>query len=168
VELIEEHGFDHVTVGKLTERAMVSRAAFYRNFRDKYQLVEQIFDEAIAELMGSVPGDDAPLEVRWVRFFDHIAEYDRLYRALLGQSGSPWFANRMRSTLADMAKQHLPESRRTSGLVPSVLASMFIQTITWWLENDRPSSAREIADEYGRLAAAVITEANGWTSRPGS
>ena len=27
---------------------MVSRAAFYRNYRDKYQLVEQIFDEAMA------------------------------------------------------------------------------------------------------------------------
>ena len=29
---------------------MISRAAFYRNYRDKYELVEQIFDEAVAEM----------------------------------------------------------------------------------------------------------------------
>jgi AcrR family transcriptional regulator len=166
VELIEERGLDHVTVGQLTERAMVSRAAFYRNFRDKYQLVEQIFDEAISELVGAVADDESPLEERWVRFFDHIAEYERLYGALLGQSGSPWFVNRMRATLAEMAKQHLPDGPGpATDLVPGVLASMFVQTITWWLENDRPSSPRQIADDYGRLAYAVIAEANSWSPR---
>ena len=43
IELIEEQGFDSLTVGEITERAMVSRAAFYRNYQDKYDLVEQIF-----------------------------------------------------------------------------------------------------------------------------
>jgi AcrR family transcriptional regulator len=33
IELIEERGFDALTIGELTERAMVSRAAFYRNYR---------------------------------------------------------------------------------------------------------------------------------------
>src|SRR5262249_4320434 len=41
VELIDERGFDAITIGELTERAMVSRAAFYRNYQDKYALVEQ-------------------------------------------------------------------------------------------------------------------------------
>ena len=53
VELIEDRGFDHVTVGELASRAMVSRAAFYRNYRDKYDLVEQVFDEAMAEMTAS-------------------------------------------------------------------------------------------------------------------
>jgi AcrR family transcriptional regulator len=42
ISLIEEKGFDALTVGEITERAMVSRAAFYRNYQDKYSLVEQI------------------------------------------------------------------------------------------------------------------------------
>ncbi|MGZ3629559.1 MAG: TetR family transcriptional regulator, partial [Ktedonobacteraceae bacterium] len=32
IALIEEQGFDALTVGELTKRAMVSRAAFYRNY----------------------------------------------------------------------------------------------------------------------------------------
>ena len=50
IELIEERGFDALTVGEITERAMVSRAAFYRNYQDKYDLVEQIFEEAMSRL----------------------------------------------------------------------------------------------------------------------
>ena len=32
IALIEERGFDALTVGEVTEGAMVSRAAFYRNY----------------------------------------------------------------------------------------------------------------------------------------
>src|SRR5258708_1680181 len=90
IELIEERGFEALTIGELTERAMVSRAAFYRNYQDKYDLVEQIFEEAMSALLGAVGdlGREHPPEI-WVKFFEHIAEYERLYRALLGRKGSP-------------------------------------------------------------------------------
>src|SRR2546430_10084297 len=54
IELIEERSFEALTIGELTERAMVSRAAFYRNYQDKYDLVEQIFEEAMSALLGAV------------------------------------------------------------------------------------------------------------------
>lgn len=89
ISLIEEQGFETITVGALTERAMVSRAAFYRNYQDKYDLVEQIFEEALGRLFEAINelGQEHPAEV-WVRFFEHIAQYDRLYRVLLGKIGS--------------------------------------------------------------------------------
>ena len=97
--------------------------------------------------------DDRPVEERWVRFFDHISHYHRLYGALLGTSGSPWFADRMRATLTDLTRQHLPDTPAPSaGLVPTLVAAMFVQTITWWLENDRPVSARRIAAQSAKLA----------------
>src|SRR6202051_1087845 len=90
IELIEERGFEALTIGELTSRALVSRAAFYRNYQDKYDLVEQIFEEAMSSLLGAVGqlGREHPAEI-WVTFFEHIAEYERLYGALLGQKGSP-------------------------------------------------------------------------------
>jgi AcrR family transcriptional regulator len=170
IELIEERGFDRVTVGEITSRAMVSRAAFYRNYRDKFQLVEQIFDEAVTALIGSMSdGEERSTSERWASFFDHIAEYDRVYGALLGKSGSPWFANRMRATLADMARQHLPVADSTNGrspasmLAPTLIAAMFVEAITWWLENDRPCSAGQIAERSGKIAAAMIAEAQSWS-----
>ena len=74
IDLIEERGFDVLTVGEITERAMVSRATFYRNYQDKYDLVEQIFAEAIQALFDAVsePGTEHPPRI-WVCFFEHIA-----------------------------------------------------------------------------------------------
>src|SRR5256885_13373743 len=82
IALIEERGFEELTVGEITERAMVSRAAFYRNYQDKYALVEKIFEEAMSELMNALAkmGTEHPPEV-WVAFFEHIATYELLYRA---------------------------------------------------------------------------------------
>src|SRR5215475_15368088 len=100
IELIEERGFNALTIGELTSRAMVSRAAFYRNYQDKYALVEQIFEEAMSALLAAVGdlGREHPAEI-WVAFFEHIADYDRLYRALAGRTGSPWFGWKMRAAL---------------------------------------------------------------------
>jgi Bacterial regulatory proteins, tetR family len=103
VELIEDRGFDRVTVGDLASRAMVSRAAF----------------------------------------------------ALLGRKGSPWFADRMRQALAAMSSEHFP-GRDADALVPSVISAMFVQSILWWLEHDRPCPPQEIAEQSARLIRAVI------------
>ncbi len=155
VELIEDRGFDRVTVGDLTARAMVSRAAFYRNYRDKYALVEQVFDEALAEMTASDEGDARSPGRRWADFLAHIDSYHRLYGALLGRKGSAWFADRMRSALAAMSSEHLP-GRDADALVPSVISAMFVQSITWWLEHDRPCPPGEIAEQSSRLIRAVI------------
>jgi AcrR family transcriptional regulator len=157
VELIEDRGFERVTVGDLTSRAMISRAAFYRNYRDKYELVEQIFDEAIAEMTDDET-DTRPPDRRWADFLGHIDAYHRLYRALLGRKGSPWFADRMRSALAAMSSRHLP-GRDADALVPSVISAMFVQSILWWLEHDRPYPPDEIAEQSSRLIRAVIEAA---------
>src|SRR5512142_1962529 len=77
IELIEEKGFEALTVGEIAERAMISRAAFYRNYQDKYDLVEQIFAEAMQSLFSAVGdlGHEHPPQI-WVRFFEHVAAYE--------------------------------------------------------------------------------------------
>lgn len=180
VELIEERGFDALTVGEITERAMVSRAAFYRNYQDKYALVEQIFEEAMSALRNAVGdlGRDHPSGV-WVKFFEHIEEYERLYRALLGRKGSPWFVWKMRASLADMiqARGQLPHGPNAverlphvfpDTFVPDLVSTMFVEAITWWLEQGKPYSSKEMATRTALLAAALFNEASTWYQHPGN
>jgi AcrR family transcriptional regulator len=155
VELIEDRGFDRVTVGDLAARAMISRAAFYRNYRDKYDLVEQVFDEAMAEMTAEGEDDVRSPSQRFAGFLRHIDDYHRLYGALLGRKGSPWFADRMRSALAATSSQHLPD-RDADALAPSVISAMFVQSILWWLEHGRPCPPDELAEQSSRLIRAVI------------
>jgi AcrR family transcriptional regulator len=52
-ELLEEKGFQEMTIQDITERATVNRATFYAHFEDKYDLFDHFirrhFNEALAE-----------------------------------------------------------------------------------------------------------------------
>lgn len=174
VELIEERSFDALTVGEITERAMVSRASFYRNYQDKFDLVEQIFAEAMQALFDAIsqPGMEHPPEI-WVRFFEHIAEYERLYRALLGRKGSPWFVLKMRARMVDLVKgfqrlalgQSASNSAHSSdadGFTVNLVATMLVEAITWWLEQGRPYSFEEMTSRCALLVTAIFKETNAW------
>ena len=174
IALIEERGFEALTIGELTERAMVSRAAFYRNYQDKYDLVEQIFEEAMSALLNAVGelGSEHPPEI-WVTFFEHIAQYERLYRVLLGSKGSPWFVRKMRADLSGLVKErgHLPHGEDANSravhtfsdeFVPDLVSTMFVEAITWWLEQGRPYTPSEIATRSALLASALFREASTW------
>ena len=174
IELIEERGFEALTIGEITGRAMVSRAAFYRNYQDKYDLVEQIFEEAMNALLGAVGdlGREHPTET-WVKFFEHIEQYERLYRALLGSKGSPWFVRKMRASLAALVKErgrfpHGPDASArpvhtfSDEFVPDLVSTLFVEAIIWWLEQGRPYTPREIATRSALLASALFKEASTW------
>lgn len=45
--LVEEKGYDCVTIQDIADEAMINRATFYAHFKDKQDLYEQIFDFAI-------------------------------------------------------------------------------------------------------------------------
>ena len=72
IDLISEKGFDAVTVGDITERAMVNRATFYRHYQDKYVLVSSIFQDAVDTLIGELgppPDNLDTIRRAWSEFF---------------------------------------------------------------------------------------------------
>jgi hypothetical protein len=108
-----------------------------------------------------------------VRFFEHIADYERLYRALLGRKGSSWFVLKMRSSMVDLVKEFERLSHSESavarplypgsdGFVPDLLATMFVEAITWWLEQGRPYPPEEIARRCTLLVSAIFKETSTW------
>src|SRR5215469_9451445 len=123
IGLIEEKGFDAVTVGDIAERAMVNRATFYRHYPDKYALVTGIFEEAVNQIFREIAPLPQNLEgllsswseldakaadsyissqlAAWSAFFEHVARNARLYRVMLGKRGSSWFAVQMRDYFAE-------------------------------------------------------------------
>jgi hypothetical protein len=94
-----------------------------------------------------------------VKFFEHIAEYERLYRALLGSKGSPWFVRKMRASMAELVNEH---ERIPDTLVPDLVSAMLVEAVTWWLEHGRPYTPTEIATRCARLASALFKEVRAW------
>jgi AcrR family transcriptional regulator len=197
--LIEERGFDAITVGEIAERAMVSRAAFYRYYRDKYDLVEQIFEETVrsavsafdplrTDALRTFAGGATPLSwdkffeqsqqsesaiEPWAGFFEQVGKDERLYRMLLGGRGSAWFGNKVRTYLAEVLRERLrtlqingkrlEDSRLVAeGFVPTVLASLLVDILIWWLERGRSYTPRQAATYCSRLTLSILKETAGW------
>ncbi len=169
IELSNERGFNAVTVGEIARRAKVNRATFYRHYQDKYGLVEEIFHEAIDRMHQDLdpPGEVAlnidPTEPpqRWVRLFEHFEEHKNLYRALLGTNGSSWFTARMRGQISNLIEQReqlrdqIPTVKRqvTETGIPRTVAitlasTLLISTVTWWLENGKEYSPKQMASWF--------------------
>jgi len=139
IGLIEEKGFDAVTVGDIAERAMVNRATFYRHYPDKYALVTGIFEEAVNQMLREIPlpeslgaaipawgtstDEASQLEAAvavWSALFEHLARHARLYRVMLGKRGSSWFTAQVRDSFAEAIRSRV---QRLATLGLSVRAS---------------------------------------------
>jgi AcrR family transcriptional regulator len=166
IDLTSELGFDEVTIGEIANRARVNRATFYRHYQDKYDLLEQIFQEGMSEFASDLgpPGEEAmPIDPltppeRWVKLFEYFATHEQIYRPLLGSKGSSWFVARVRDYFVkrmderEQQRAHLPafqgktlESRIPKKVTLTLASNMLISTIAWWLENGKQYSSKEIA-----------------------
>ena len=179
IELINEKGFDAITVGDIGERAMINRATFYRHYQDKYDLVAKIFEEAVNHMVedmkplhkDSDPGEKVEI---WNQFFEHVEEHARLYRAMLGNNGSPWFAARMREHIIKLILErekrwkHPVETRQSidttmpSELPVMQLSHVLIGTIVWWLESEKNYTPRQVATWFHRFAFSGYLSARGY------
>src|SRR5579859_5502073 len=65
IDLIEEKGFDAVTVGDIAERAMVNRSTFYRHYPDKYAVVTSIFEDAVDQVISEL-GQEHLQALNWM------------------------------------------------------------------------------------------------------
>ncbi len=59
-ELIQEKGFDSITVQGIADRATVNRATFYAHFEDKYMLLDYSFAEWFNQVLHSKLPANAP------------------------------------------------------------------------------------------------------------
>ena len=139
---------------------MINRATFYRHYRDKYELALDYATELLDEL-GLL---DEPLMVTpqdndtdgahpsLIRLFEHAASHARLYRVLLGQRGTPLFAEQLQRYIEGVMRERLERAGvdRRRVRVPLDVCIHFTATNTitmliWWLEQGQPYSAAQMA-----------------------
>jgi AcrR family transcriptional regulator len=106
VVLIEEKGFDALSVSDITRRANINRGTFYLHYKDKFDLLEQTETEIIQDIQNTILQTDSlslanfhltqqPLPVM-VQMFEYFKENASLLRAVLGIKGDIAFQIQLR------------------------------------------------------------------------
>lgn len=168
--LIEECGYESISIQDITDRANVSRTTFYLHFRDKDDLLfitmEELYDKLV-EQAHFAPPDDALNAMIDSTDFQHVAEYAKFYRVMIGKNGSAAFVMRVQAYLARVCLEKIlkPLAARGTGLqvpleaVAYSIAGMEIGLIRWWLEENNLSHTPE---EMALMMCRLSMLGTGW------
>jgi AcrR family transcriptional regulator len=176
VSLIEERGFDTLTVQDITDRAELNRATFYLHYHDKHDLLENSLRDAIDELMtdlgtttdeqGQLLSDEAPRPIRAV--FEHVAQHAHFYRVMLSAEGVPAFSAGVRGYMAEVTlhwlsalQPHPRQSRVPLEIVANSLSWSLLGVLIWWLEHTMPHPPDYMAEQFRLLITLDLRQVLG-------
>ncbi|WP_308636886.1 TetR/AcrR family transcriptional regulator [Paenibacillus silvisoli] len=186
--LIEEKGFEAVTVRDITTKAGLNRGTFYLHYQDKYDLLEKCKDEVWqgyeAKIRHADPtllfyyaerGEAYPYLIDVFRFF---GEHSSFFRVMMGPKGDPSFILRYKNKLRMHLQQKLIELQPDEQhlLVPRQFLTAYISSanigiVQDWLESGMPHTPEEMAlliSRITRLGPLQMTGALGQSKKPGS
>lgn len=162
VSLMEEKGFDALSVKDISVRANINRGTFYLHYRDKFDLldrleagifadIQHIIEKATFSSIEDFKKTDELLPV-FEQLFDYINENASIMQTLLGLKGNPAFQTRLKNAIWNNAfeKKFFAHIKEQKLLVPShyfiaYVASAHLSIIQEWLQKGRQESPKEMA-----------------------
>ncbi len=146
-ELMAERPFGKINVGDICEACGLNRKSFYYHFRDKYDLVNWIFQTEFIETM-----QESPMQDEW-RMLEQLCRYfydnRRFYRAALeirGQNSfSEYFQEAIRpivqAALMGILDQPADAGEQLIEFAATFYADAFLCSLIRWLEGRNPAPA---------------------------
>ncbi|MFT8390156.1 MAG: TetR/AcrR family transcriptional regulator [Sporolactobacillus sp.] len=171
IDLLLEKNFNNITVKDITQKAQIGRGTFYLHYKDKYDLLQTLIDEAVTAITNKFQpkhlfesGKVNPAYARTfvVEAYGYFQSHERLYRALLFNEGTPSFRYRLQQQMISKFRQELmPILQQQSNnqvafeIMPQFASSGMIGLISWWFENDFCVPKEAIADNVVRLLIQI-------------
>ncbi len=159
--LVREKRLADVTVQDVLDRAHVSRATFYKYYRDVNDLfltvAETIFEEIATALVGSGAESDRLVPV--ADMFERLKPSGPSCQNLIASGRTHDLLELAHGHFARAIEQRLRELPRANGLEPSersayaeALAGTLFSLLKWWVQHGQPVSAEEMDKMFHRLA----------------
>jgi AcrR family transcriptional regulator len=162
IALTIEQGYESVTIQEITDRAGVGYRTFFRHYADKNALLFDVLQTTLDELRPMIITQDfvgkegyRPLPAQNGQIiFEYIAGNSDLYRVLLS-SGSvalePLKAYAYREAMITL--EQVPDLPVPPPILAQYMVTAIFSLIQWWLENEMPYSAQEMAVYLEQLIA---------------
>ena len=166
-ELIDENGFDSVTVKDITDRALISRNTFYLHYEDKFDLLNKISNELMRKVYWRVSKD--LIKIKDLVFtidctaallisIQRVIDEDRdLYRLLLTDPGTVVFSEKIEKTIRTALDLIKGDIQGISDLSIEYIITGMKGVIRYWVTHDDMDIQTE-AYNFARIHLGSILE----------
>jgi AcrR family transcriptional regulator len=174
IDLINERGYDAITVQDIVDRANVARTTFYVHYSSKEDLFISCHEVIVSEFQSGplyphplsreeLLSSTAPTEI--ISAYRHLEEARaRLYPIFHGKDASlilrrirDWSAQEIETNLRAVFGND--ESIVPLDVLATYLDGAQIALVQWWLEKRHPHTAETVAQAFHRLQRAAIRDA---------
>lgn len=173
LSLIQEKGFEALSVQDIIDRANVGRATFYAHFDNKEDLLVSGFDElraALKERQRQTLSRGKTLDERLLAFsremFAHAWEYRDIFQAMVGRRSGAVVQSLLLKLMTDLVREDVKTVAPRAGAhsVPTEALVQFISgglfgMMMWWLGAKMRISAEELDAAFRRLAIPALKSA---------
>jgi AcrR family transcriptional regulator len=171
LSLIQEQGYDRITVQDILERADIGRSTFYAHYRDKDDLLRAGFEDIRAALAAEHDAAEKGTATKveflqpMLAVFRHVGAHRHFWGPLSRKGGADLVTRILHQSVSDLAREHL-RSKFPDATANQMQLEAAIQFLTgacmgvliWWLEDDAvPYSAEEIHSIFRQLTTQGVT-----------
>ena len=176
IELIDERGYEAITIQDIVERANIGRTTFYKHYNSKDDLFmschEAIvssfqFERLYAHPLSREELHEREAPPRLILAFQHLDETQaRLSPIFQGKDG-PMILKQIRDRSAKEIEANLRAiMHKTDDSIPldilaGYLAGAQLALVLWWLEKRRAHTPKQIVQALHRLQRAAIQDVLG-------
>jgi AcrR family transcriptional regulator len=170
IALIQEKGYEDLTVQDIIDRANVGRATFYAHFDSKEDLLVSRLDDLRAALRARQqqaswqgPSGDERMFSYTHEMFVHIDEHRRVFRSMVGKRSGSIIQQLFHKMLVDLVRDDIKMMAPGARGVPQeaithLIAGGLFGLILWWVDGPLKLSVGEVDALFRRVATPAFKD----------
>lgn len=164
LSLLEEKGFEEITVNELCARALVGRGTFYKHFADKYEFIYFVAREHYRSFLDNMHCDSendtlADYSLGLFRnFIDFCEQSPGVISNLQGSKSIYLVAEVVSEILVPEIAKRIEQDQSNGHSVPfdptlfaQLICTVLIQTVLWWFLNRDRISKDDLLSQFSLM-----------------
>ena len=143
MQLLEKKELAKITISELVHRAGVSRAAFYRNYTSKEQMLEEIFGKTVQKIMDKLGQFNLRTELYqvWIILFKEAKKEARLISLAVDYNLEKYLTQ----AVFNFLEKRQQSKKEASSYIHSFWSSALVSVLSKWIKDGMQVPAEKIA-----------------------